>query len=101
MEYPKDCITAKDKTEYLYIAQEKLKNEHNDRVGVLSVTGMGSYIKDDFMPKSHKLSQEICVERAKLSKSDMDEIMGTGDIVGTKKALQKSKRWVVFFAGKA
>ncbi len=105
MKYPEDCITAKDKTEYLYIVQEKLREEHNDMVtlrenGIISLEVQKKHIDDDFMPRSAALCREIAIERSKLSKINRDEIIGTTDEnglsnPGTKNILIKSKRWLV------
>ncbi len=105
MKYPEDCITAKDKTEYLYIVQEKLRGEHNDMValresGTISLEVQKKYIDDDFMPRSAAICQEITVERSRLSKDDKKEIMGTTgekglSNPGTKNLLIRSKRWSV------
>ena len=95
MKYPDDCKTAKDKTEYLYIAQEALRDEHNANVAKLSTEDMKYYIKNVFMGKSRVICQEIGVNRAKLSKEDKDGIIGNREVVGTKANLIKSKRWTV------
>lgn len=121
MNYPIDAITAKDKTEYLYISQESLRELHNKFVewhenGLLQVdydtfpidirkkygfansidlTTLKRFINEDFMTRSEILCREICVERSKLSKADKEEIMGTEEVPGTKVTLIKSNRWSV------
>ncbi len=103
MNYPIDAITAKDKTEYLYIAQEVLRLLNNKFVewhedGLLqanydtlptdikkkygftnsiNLPMLKRWINEDFMPRSANICQELVVERGKLSKSDRDEIIGT------------------------
>ncbi len=101
IDYPIDAVMAKGKTEYLYIAQEALRKEHNSKVGVLTKSEMKAYIKDEFLPRSANICQDISVERVKLSKADKNEIMGIHtvegfkDVPGTKHLLIKSKRWSV------
>lgn len=102
MDYPVNCITAKDKTEYLYIAQEALRELHNKFVewhedgllqadydmfpadikkkyGFVNSIDMATlqrFLNEDFMTRSALLCNEITVHRAALSKSDREEIMG-------------------------
>ncbi len=108
MEYPLDAVTAKDKTEYLYIAQEALRllnnkfvEWHEDGlyledyeklpvaikkkygfVNSIDLTMLKRFINEDFMPRSETLCQEISVKRAKLSKADKNEIMGIHTLEG-------------------
>ncbi len=121
MRYPLTAITAKDRTEYLYIAQEALRllnnkfvEWHEDGlyledyeklpvaikkkygfVNSIDLTMLKRFIDEDFMPRSETLCQGIVVERAKLSKADRDEIIGTDEVQGGKKNLLRSKRWSV------
>ena len=102
MDYPVDAITAKDKTEYLYITQEALRELNNKFVewhedGLLQSdyeafpadirkkygfvnsidrNTLRRFMSEDFMTRSANICQEITVERSKLSKADKDEIMG-------------------------
>ncbi len=108
MEYPLDAVTAKDKTEYLYIAQEALRllnnkfvEWHKDGlyledyeklpvslkrkygfVNSIDLTMLKRFIDEDFLPRSAVVCQGIVVERSKLSKADKDEIMGVYNIKG-------------------
>ncbi len=110
MEYPLDAVTAKDKTEYLYIAQEALRLLNNKFVewheeglyfesyndfpedikkkygfaNSIDLTMLKRFIDEDFMPRSETLCQDIVVERAKLSKADKNEIMGIHTVEGFK-----------------
>lgn len=108
MEYPLDAITAKDKTEYLYNAQEALRELHNkfvvwhedgllqtdydtlpvdikkkyEFVNSIDLSTLKRFIDEDFMLRSSNICQEIVTERSKLSEIDRDEIMGTRDPTG-------------------
>ncbi len=108
IDYPIDAVTAKDKTEYLYIAQEALRLFHNKFVGwygdglskkdydtfskdirgkyefvhSIDLPMLKRFINEDFMPRSVVLCQDIVMERAKLSKVDKEEIMGVRDVEG-------------------
>lgn len=96
MKYPTDCNTPRRKTEYLYKAQEELRLLHNifsqwhhkggltiDQYNILPKAFREKYIyvpnlpglaldkliKEDFTPRSNRICQEICVQRAELKKS--------------------------------
>ncbi len=108
IDYPVDAVTAKDKTEYLYIAQEALRLLHNKFVewredglysedyeklpvdikwkygfvNSIDLATLKRFINEDFMLRSANICQDISVERSKLSKADKDEIMGTQGVDG-------------------
>lgn len=96
MKYPINCNTARRKTEYLYKAQEELRLLHNvfsqwhhkgkltpDQynslpkvfrekyiyVSNLPELALDKFMKEDFTPRSNRICQEICVQRAELKKS--------------------------------
>ena len=96
MKYPGDCNTARRRTEFLYKAQEALRllynvfskwlheglaeEEYNllsekirDRYSYglkLSEADFAKFKNEVFTPKSDKICQEICVQRALLKTSD-------------------------------
>ena len=93
--YPKGCDSPRRRTEFLYGLQEKLRVLHNvfskwlhegltiEEYNALSKKFQGkySYVKqlskvdwdkfhgEDFTPRSDKICQGICVQRAELKKS--------------------------------
>jgi hypothetical protein len=110
MNYPGDCKTPIDKTEFLYCALEKLRELHNKFVDwheiglsqteydafpqeikdafpykpVISTTIHKLFIKEEFMPRSEEINNEICTARneikevAKVSKRWDIDIMNLG-----------------------
>ena len=99
-DYPIDAINAKDKTEYLYIIQEALRNLHNKFVewhedgltqedydalpenirkkyGFVNSIDVGTlkrFINEDFMTRSKLICEDIGKERANLSKAEMENL---------------------------
>lgn len=94
--YPEDCNTPGKRTEYLYRAQELLRDLHNyfsewshegGKIKVqydtipkalkdkyphrpeLSETDLKKFMEEDFTPRSNKICQEICIQRASLKSS--------------------------------
>ncbi len=108
IDYPVDAVTAKDKTEYLYIAQKALRllnnkfvEWHEDGllqadydtfpkdikrkygfVNSIDLTMLKRWMNEDFMPRSAVICHGITVERAKLSKEDKEDIMGVQSLDG-------------------
>ena len=96
MLYPLACDSARKKTEYLYKAQEELRNLHNifskwlheglskeeyeqipEGIRVkypycekLSDFDFENFKDEEFTPKSNAICQEICVQRAELKHSN-------------------------------
>lgn len=96
MKYPEDCNTARRRTEFLYKAQEELRLLHNvfskwlhkglaegeynqlpekirnkyPYISKLSEADFAKFKKEIFTPKSDKICQEICVQRALLKISN-------------------------------
>ena len=95
IKFPLLCITAAQKTAWLYRAQEKLRDLHNvfvkwredelskeeydalplmikgayPRVTRLSLETQKRFLKEEFDPRSEKISHEIATQRAVLKKS--------------------------------
>lgn len=95
MNYPVDCNTSSRKTEYLYRAQEVLRLLHNqiylwEQRGFsseeynqlptdiknkfaytpqLSADDKALFLKEEFLPRSEAITQEICMQRVGLKKS--------------------------------
>ena len=93
--YPIECADTGKRTEYLYRAQELLRKLHNSfsewlhkgldknqydkfpekikakypYVAQLSQETWRRFQNEDFTPRSDKICQEICVQRAELKKS--------------------------------
>lgn len=93
--YPANCDTASKKTEYLYRAQELLRLVHNtfskwycegltqdqydklpEKIKIiypykfqLTKTDWDKFDKEDFMPRSNKICNQIGIQRAVLKKS--------------------------------
>lgn len=66
MKFPNDAVTPKDKLEFLYIAQEKLRLEHNAkgddfRNGVITENEFRDYQKNSFGIRQQKISKQIAV----------------------------------------
>lgn len=104
MKYPEDCNTARRRTEFLYKAQEELRLLHNvfskwlnegltekeynlfpkrikneySYVPKLSEIDFAKFKDEIFTPKSDKICQEICVQRALLKTSNW--FVDLGDI---------------------
>lgn len=96
LKYPVDCKTPAQRTEYLYAMQEKLRLLHNVFVkwkeGSLTQTQydklpgkirvkypykekfseaeMLNFIKNDWRPMNAKVSDQICIQRRELFKSE-------------------------------
>lgn len=103
--YPATCDSPRRKTEFLYRAQELLRLVHNgfsewlhegltkeqynlfpekiktkySYTDKLSKADWDKFQKEDFTPRSDKIGQEICVQRAELKKSTAFSI-DIGDI---------------------
>lgn len=95
IEYPVDCVLPADKTEYLYRAQEVLRSLHNvfsewlhkgltkEQYNLIPETFKSKYPyvaklpklewdkfqEEDFTPRSDRICQEICVQRAEFKRS--------------------------------
>lgn len=95
MKYPLDCDSPRRRTEFLYRAQEELRLLHNafskwlhegltkEQYGLLPEIVKSKYLyvsklpklewdrfqEEDFTPRSDRICQEICVQRALLKKS--------------------------------
>lgn len=93
--YPADCDNSRKRTEYVYRAQELLRLVHNGfskwlhegltetqynkfpikvktkypYVPMLSESDWNKFRNEDFMPRSDKICQEICVQRTILKES--------------------------------
>jgi hypothetical protein len=92
MNYPIDCKTTYDKTEFLYRSQQLLQDLHNQFVkwresGIsqaeydtlhpelkeafpykqkISLSEQKAFIKEAFMPRSEEVMNEICIARNEL-----------------------------------
>jgi len=76
--FPSNCRTNDDYLEFLYIAQEKLRLEHNKkgkeyREKKLTVKQWKEYLEKEFKPRSKRIGYEIAVLREKLGWSVVDE----------------------------
>lgn len=105
MKYPIGCDIPRRKTEYLYKAQEDLRLLHNVfsswhhkgemtldqynglpkifkakyiHVPNLPKLALDKFMNEDFTPRSDKICQGICVQRAALKKADW--VIDIGDI---------------------
>ena len=102
IKYPTDCNMPRRKTEFLYKAQENLRLLHNvfskwlhkglaeeeynrlpekirnkySYVSKLSEADFAKFKDEVFTPKSDKICQEICVQRALLKSSDWSIDLG-------------------------
>ncbi|MCK5581953.1 MAG: hypothetical protein KAJ18_11855, partial [Candidatus Omnitrophica bacterium] len=84
IKYPQDAINKHDKTEFAYIAQEKLRLEHNAkgkdyRDGIITESQWKAYLENRFNPKQLKISEAILEQRALLKNSkrwtvDLDDL---------------------------
>ena len=98
IKYPTDCDLPSKRTEYLYRAQELLRELHNyfsawlhegkltetqhknlpktistkyPHESKLSERDLKKFMDEDFTPRSDKICQEICVQRALLKSSSI------------------------------
>jgi len=96
IKYPTNCDSPSKRTEYLYRAQELLRELHNyfsdwshkgeltetqhetlpktisakyPHESKLSETDIKKFMDEDFTPRSDKICQEICIQRALLKSS--------------------------------
>jgi len=104
IKYPiSDCETKKDKLEYLYQAQEKLRLEHNKygkdkRDEKVTRDEWLKYLKDTFKPKSKQIGHAIAEIRETLGYSSAD--LGDNEpeverISAEKVSYKKSTRYTV------
>lgn len=81
--FPTDCTTAKDKIEFGYIAQETLREKHNEmgrkyRDGLIDQAEWNTFT-DDFFKRNMRVSHTINEQKELLKKSkkwlvDLDSI---------------------------
>ena len=74
MIYPQDCISAADRTEFLYKLQEKLRLEHNAKGkeyqdGVITEKEWGIWRNDIWDKRNNNVAEEILIQRKLLKNS--------------------------------
>lgn len=79
LKYPTLATTTQDKLEFCYIAQEKLRIEHNAkgkdyRDGKISKAQWEAYLKDSFMEKSVAITRDLVIQKNALKKSIKYEV---------------------------
>lgn len=98
MQYPADCVTSADKTEFLYAAQEKLRELYN-MFSLWSSQGLTQQQYDQLpakvqtkYPYTAKLDTE---DFGKFVKEDMETRSQKifDGIAGMREALKLSERW--------
>ena len=98
IKYPTEIITNRDKLEFLYSAQEKLRLEHNEmgrkfRDGEIDSWAWEQY-KNKFSSKNYELSCQIAPIRDDVIEQILGEdIVITNKINQEKEKFKKSVRW--------
>ena len=100
MDYPVKCTTDLQKTEYVTLALEKLRREHNSKgaeylKGTIKKSEWESYLKNVFFPASKKLCAELNKARKSLKVDvEIDGVIGKSWTYD-KKAFANSKTYTV------
>ena len=79
LKYPVSATTTNEKLEFCYIAQEKLRLEHNakgkdHKDGKISDAEWKAYLKNEFDPKQSLIIRDLVMQKNKLRKSTKYEV---------------------------
>ena len=79
LKYPVTAITTQDKLEFCYIAQEKLRLEHNAkgkdyREGKITKAEWNEYLSIIFNPKLDLIIGDLLIHKSKMLKSTKYEV---------------------------